>query len=159
MTNPNAPAGRLTTTILVAVSLAVSLFVATRVMAAPASSDTAQLSEQYSSWAGGKSNAEALVTGLRNGSSITLVTHSSNGVSAVAGFTPKARLADSEVAGALSSARRSLARVGIRQPTADQIQSALVGGEVTLPNGKTRMLKGSVALRDTEPSGTQVVTR
>jgi hypothetical protein len=37
--------------------------------------------------------------------------------------------------------------------------SAWLGGKVTLPNGKTRMVPGAVALRDGEPSATQVVTR
>jgi hypothetical protein len=51
------------------------------------------------------------------------------------------------VGNALANAQRSLAKVGINQPTAEQIQAALIGGEVTTASGATTMVKGSVAPR------------
>ena len=52
---------------------------------------------------------------------------------------------------ALSSAQRSLARVGIDKPSAEQIQAAIIGGEVTTKSGATAMVKGSVASRGATP--------
>ncbi len=120
--------------------------------------DAARLSSQYATWAGSKSNAESLVNGLRNGSSVTLVTVNPDNTKSIAGFTAQTRMSPEEVSAALASAKSSLARMGIRQPSADQIQSALVGGEVTLPSGKTRLVQGSVALRN-EPTLSPVAAR
>ena len=63
----------------------------------------------------------------------------------LAGFTPGAPMTYAEVAAALARARADLMRLGVRQPTAEQIQAALIGGEVHLSNGRTRMLRGTVA--------------
>lgn len=125
-------------------------------MAAPA--DAARLSSQYATWAGSKSNADSLVNGLTTGSSVTLVTTAPGNTKSLAGFTAQTRMSPEEVAAALASAKRSLAAMGIRQPTADQIQAAMIGGEVTLPSGKTRLVQGAVALRD-EPTLSPVASR
>src|SRR3954462_11035396 len=61
-----------------AVSLAPSLGFAANAMAATVASDSARLSSQYSEWAGGRSNADALITGLHGGSPITIVTPGPN---------------------------------------------------------------------------------
>ena len=143
-------------TLILAV-LAAAAGVIAPAMAAPAS-DAARLSSQYSSWAGGKSNADSLVNGLTTGSSVTLVTVAPDNTRSLAGFTAQTRMSPEEVAAALASAKRSLAAMGIRQPTADQIQAALIGGEVTLPGGKTRLVQGAVALRD-EPTLSPVASR
>lgn len=121
---------------------AAAMIASPKAHAAPAR-DAASLTSQYSSWAGGKSNADSLVRGLRNGSSVMLTTSGRDRTS-LAGFTPPARLSDEEIAEALSSARAALAAVGISRPTAEQIQAALIGGEVTLANGSTRVLRGSL---------------
>ena len=34
--------------------------------------------------------------------------------------------------------------MGIKQPSADQIQAALIGGEVEIGNGRTKLVQGSV---------------
>jgi hypothetical protein len=47
----------------------------------------------------------------------------------------------------LAGAQRSLSRMGITRPTAEQIQAALIGGEVELANGRTQDLRGMVAAR------------
>jgi hypothetical protein len=56
------------------------------------------------------------------------------------------------VSSALSGAQRSLQRMGITRPSAEQIQAALIGGEVLLPDGATTQLRGAVAARGTGPS-------
>lgn len=140
--------------IAIAASPAVPCAMATAV----SSGDASRLSSQYATWAGSKSNADSLVSGLRNGSSVTLVTVNRDRTRTIAGFTAQTRMSPEEVSAALASAKSSLSRMGIRQPSADQIQSALIGGEVTLPSGKTRLIQGSVALRN-EPTLVSVAAR
>jgi hypothetical protein len=135
-----------------AVSLAASLAFAANAMAASAPpTEATRLSSQYSEWAGGKSNADSLVAGLRNGAPITLVTTGADRTVSIAGFTPSAPLNYGNVSSALSNAQRSLSRLGITKPNADQIQAALIGGEITTPKGSTGAVKGSVAARGTTP--------
>lgn len=109
--------------------------------------DARRLSSQYSAWAGGKANADALVTGMQNGTTVMLVTQGSDSTRTLAGFTPQARMSSEEIGSALARAKSNLASLGILQPSADQIQAALIGGDVTMANGRTRSLQGSVALR------------
>lgn len=112
--------------------------------AAVATSDDARkLSSQYATWAGGKSNADALVNGMQNGTTVMLVTQQENNRS-LAGFTPDGKMSTEEIAAALASAKSKLSSMGVRQPTADQIQAALIGGEVQLGGGRTKAVQGSV---------------
>ena len=135
-----------------AATLAASLALAGNAMAASApATDATRISSQYSEWAGGRSNADALVAGLRNGAPITLVTNGANRSVSLAGFTPIASMSYGNVNTALANAQRSLARAGITKPTAEQIQAALIGGEVTTASGATTWVKGSVAPRGTTP--------
>lgn len=108
--------------------------------------DASRLASQYATWAGGKSNADALVSGLSQGSSVMIVTTGAGNTRNLAGFTPQTRMSNAEIAAALAAARSTLASMGIRQPTADQIQAALIGGEITLGDGRTRLVQGEVAL-------------
>ncbi len=131
-----------------AASLAASLAFAANAMAASApATEATRLSSQYSEWAGGRSNADSLVAGLRNGAPITLVTNGSDRAVSLAGFTPSAPMSYGNVSSALSSAQHSLSRLGIAKPNAEQIQAALIGGEITTPKGSTIAVKGSVAAR------------
>jgi hypothetical protein len=131
-----------------AASLAASLAAASSAMAATApASETGRIASQYSSWAGSRANAEALVSGLRNGSTITLATTGSDNTLSLAGFTPAAPMSVEDIAGALARAQRELARVGIARPTAEQIHAALVGGEIPLHGGRNAKFRGSVAAR------------
>ncbi len=135
----------------IAACFAASLALATHAIAATAASDSARLASQYSEWAGGRSNADSLVAGLRNGAPITLVTNGANRAVSIAGFTPTSSMSYANVGGALANAQRSLAKVGVTKPTAEQIQAALIGGEVTTASGNTTLVKGSVAPRGTTP--------
>lgn len=127
-------------------SFVAAMTVSAKVLAAVAP-EASRLSSQYAAWAGGKSNADALVKGLSSGTTVMLVTRT-NDTRSLAGFTPRSALSADEIEAALASARSTLAGLGIRQPTADQIQAALIGGEVTLADGRTRLVQGAVALRD-----------
>ena len=130
--------------------LAASIAFVGNAMAAPApATDATRISTQYSDWAGGRANADSLVAGLRNGSPITLVTNGANRSVSIAGFTPTSSMSYGSVSAALANAQRSLARVGIHKPTAEQIQAAVIGGEVVTASGATTMFKGSAAARGT----------
>ncbi|MEP7068241.1 MAG: hypothetical protein ABI789_03325 [Usitatibacter sp.] len=134
----------------IAGSLGAALAFAGAAFAAPPA-DSTRLATQYSDWAGGRSNADALVAGLRNGSPITLVTSGPGRNVSIAGFTPTSSMSYGGVEAALSNAQRSLSRAGIDKPSAEQIQAGLIGGEITALNGKTTLVKGSVAPRGTNP--------
>ena len=109
--------------------------------------DFSRLSSHYAGWAGGKSNADAIVNGMRGGTSITLVTTAPDRSVSIAGFTPAAPMGHGQIRSALASAQQSLARLGIAHPTAEQIQAALIGGEIALPNGSSRQVAGAIGAR------------
>jgi hypothetical protein len=131
-----------------AASLAASLAFAASAMAATGpQTDASRLAGQYAEWAGGQSNADALVAGLRTGQPVTLVTNGADRSVSIAGFTPTSPMSQGAVSNALSNAQRSLARLGISRPSAEQIQAALIGGEIATANGTVIPVKGSVAAR------------
>jgi hypothetical protein len=113
-------------------------------LAAVENDNAGRLSSQYSAWAGGKSNADSIVNGLQSGSTVMIVTQGPDNTRSLAGFTPPAPMPAEEVGAALAKARSTLASMGIRQPSADQIQTALIGGELTLADGRKRSVQGSV---------------
>lgn len=109
------------------------------------SDDARKISSQYATWAGGKANADALVAGMQNGTTVMLTTKGPDNTRSLAGFTPQSKMTPEEIAAALARAKSTLASMGVKQPSADQIQAALIGGEVTLAGGRTRAVQGSVA--------------
>jgi hypothetical protein len=131
------------TTLFVAGSLAASAAIAAD---APAG-DFSRLSTQYAGWAGSKSNADNLIGGMRSGSSITLVTTGTGRSVSLAGFTPARAMTYGEISAALSGARQNLSRMGVAQPNAEQIQAALIGGDVEIANGSSRQLAGVIVPR------------
>jgi hypothetical protein len=131
-----------------AASLAASLAFASSAMAATApQTEASRLATQYSEFAGGQSNAEALVAGLRSGTPVTLVTNGADRSVSLAGFTPTGPMSFGAIHNALSNAQRSLTRVGISHPSAEQIQAALIGGEVMGSSGKLVAMRGTVGAR------------
>ena len=131
-----------------AASLAASLVFAAGAMAAtPPQTDASRIASQYSEWAGGQSNAEALVSGLRSGSPVTLVTNGADRSVSLAGFTPSGSMSYGAVSHALANAQRSLSRVGISRPNAEQIQAALIGVEVMGSSGKLVAMRGTISAR------------
>jgi hypothetical protein len=67
-------------------------------------------------------------------------------------------MSESAAAAALQRARSTLRRHGIDKPNAEQIQAALVGGEIELRGGATTMLDGSVAVAAPPPASRRVAT-
>jgi hypothetical protein len=135
-------------TCALAAALAATIAFAASAMAATArEADASRLANHYSEWAGGQSNADALIAGLRNGAPVTLVTNGADRSASIAGFTPSSPMSYGAVDTALSSAQRSLARLGINRPNAEQIQAALIGGEVSTSSGALVAVRGSVSAR------------
>ena len=101
-----------------------------------------RLVNAYSEFAGSEANARSLVTGLRQGSEITL-----QGAGSTQTFTPETRpMGYGNVRIALALAREQLAQQGITQPTPAQLQAALQGGTVT-SGGETAKLSGILQMR------------
>jgi hypothetical protein len=119
-------------------------------------SDEARIASQNATWLGGRANAESLVNALRTGNSVTLVTQGPNNSKSIAGFTAQTTMTPAEIGAALASAKSTLSHMGIQKPTAEQIQAALIGGEITPSSGKPKLVQGSVALR-AEPTPVSTV--
>jgi hypothetical protein len=128
----------------IAVALVAIALSAPAVAAVAPTDDARRISSQYSSWAGGKANADALVAGMQNGTTVMITTQGPDNTRSLAGFTPDSKMSTEEIASALARARSSLASMGVKQPSADQIQAALIGGEVSLAGGRTKAVQGSV---------------
>ena len=94
-----------------------------------------RLVDQYTTLAGSTANAESLVAGLRNGSSVTLAAPITTGGGTTATgttFTPASgKLGYGEVNIALSLASAELLKLGITNPTAEQLKTVLNGGTIT----------------------------
>ena len=116
-----------------------------------------KISSQYSGWAGGQANSDALVSGLRSGSQISLATTDASGRTSSSTFTPATgHQGYGEVKHSLSLAKKSLANQGITQPNAQQMQAALNGGTVTRADGTTVDIKGVSSLRASKMGWGQV---
>jgi len=94
---------------------------------------------EFTAFAGSESNAQSLVTGLRQGSSITLVEPATPTRPAVeTTFVPPTRpMGFGNVSHALALSRADLARHGITDPTTEQIRVALMGGTIVTGSGDT----------------------
>lgn len=107
-----------------------------------------RISADFSAFAGSTENSNALVTGLRSGSAITLTSTDAKGTATTTTFTPPTgKMGYGNVYTSLALAKQQLAAAGITDPTAQQIEAALVGGTVTAPNGQTTTLTGVLELR------------
>lgn len=84
----------------------------------------------------GQDNSQSLAEGLRSGSKITLTTPASNGTLSTATFTPPTgNMGNGNVYISMALAQQQLTSAGITQPTAQQIQTAMVGGTL-VPGGQ-----------------------
>ena len=105
---------------------------------------TARLSADFATLAGSTANADALVTGLHAGSSVTFT---AGGGTQTTTFTPATgKLGWGNVFVSLALAQAELTNAGISNPTPDQLVAALNGGTVTV-DSKTVALSGVLALR------------
>ena len=112
---------------------------------------TDKVGDHFTTFAGSEANATALVTGLHDGTAINL-TSMVNGQATTTTFTPATgKMGFGNVFLSLALAEADLAKLGITQPTPDQIQAALDGGSVTTGSGSTAtttQLAGVLALRN-----------
>jgi len=107
-----------------------------------------KIASDFGDFAGSTSNADALVGGLRNGIAVTLSSTDAKGVTTSTTFTPPTgKMGYGNVYTSLALAKQQLVGLGITDPTAQQIQAALVGGSVTGANGQTTTLSGVLTLR------------
>lgn len=112
-------------------------------VATPTGTSVKQLSTQYRTLAGSTQNADALVTGLRDGSSVTLSsgTTGTNAGAPSATFTPvTGKMGYGNINIALALAKADLTKQGITNPTPAQLAAALNGGVVTGTKGSTSMV-------------------
>ena len=103
---------------------------------------TGKISGTFNSFLG--SDSTTVVTGLRNGTPITLTTTTpaaAPGASPTVTTTvitpPTGKMGHGNVFTSLALAKQQLGQLGISQPTSQQLQAALTGGPVTTGTGPT----------------------
>lgn len=97
-----------------------------------------KIAADFTGFAGSQDNADALAAGLRNGTEITLTTPGTEGTGTAVTFTPPTgHMGNGNVYKSLALAKQQLADIGITDPTPDQIQTALMGGTLTVNEGVT----------------------
>src|SRR5215831_7731673 len=116
---------------------------------------TGTISGTFSSFLG--SDSPAVVTGLRNGTPITLTTTtpaatpgSAPTVTTTVITPPTGQMGYGNVFTSLALAKQQLGQLGISQPTPQQLQAALTGGPVTTGTGTTAtttQLQGVLTIR------------
>lgn len=108
-----------------------------------------ELVTRYSKLAGSTANSQSLVTGLRNGTLVTLAPSATAPAGTpVVSFTPATQnMGFGNIKIALSLAKTTLAKQGITNPTPAQLAAALNGGNVTLTNGTVVTLAGVLTQR------------
>jgi hypothetical protein len=109
-----------------------------------------KIASNFSNLAGSKENSLALVNALRNGTNTTLTyttaatTPGGTPTTTTATYAPPTgKMGWGNVKISLALAQDSLARAGVTNPTAEQLQAALNGGSVTAknPDGTTTTTK------------------
>jgi hypothetical protein len=105
------------------------------------------LAPQLVGFAGSEANFQSLVNGLTLGTPVTLTTLAADGSVQIVTFAPGALLSAADTARVLESARQSLIVRGIAAPSAQQLATALLGGNLTTALGTapvTGVLSGNV---------------
>jgi hypothetical protein len=112
---------------------------------------TSKISGTFNSFLG--SDSTAVVTGLRNGTPITLTRTTpatTPGAEPTVTTTvitpPTGKMGHGNVFTSLALAQHQLGQMGISQPTPEQLQAALTGGEITTATGTTQ-IKGILTMR------------
>ncbi|HEU0290456.1 MAG TPA: hypothetical protein VFR39_06860 [Burkholderiales bacterium] len=132
-----------TTGILLAGSLAA---LAAETTPASATKVEDKLVSEFAIFAGSQDNSRSLVTGLRQGSEVTLVNDGPAGGGATVPPTTRP-MGYGNVRISLALAQEQLIRAGITQPTAEQLRASLVGGTVANNSGQTTELQGVLQMR------------
>jgi hypothetical protein len=112
--------------------------------------DAARLAARFVHLAGNGENAMALVLALRTGSTVQLAASDPAArelPEMVALEIPTAAMSWNDVRITLLNVQDQLIAAGIVKPTIEQLQAALVGGEVISHAGSPRVLRGVLQLR------------
>jgi len=99
--------------------------------------NAARIAAHFTRLAGSEENAMALVNALRNGERVTLVTDAGDAKMPVTTTfeLPTGPMGWDNVLITLALARDALARAGIGFPTAEELEAALLGGDVKTARG------------------------
>jgi hypothetical protein len=113
---------------------------------------TGKISGTFNSFLG--SDSTAVVTGLRNGTPITLTTTTSAATPGAAPTvtttvitSPAGKMGHGNVFTSLALAKQQLGQLGISQPTPEQLQAALTGGKIITGTGTETQLQGILKMR------------
>jgi len=103
--------------------------------------NVSRVAANFTQLAGSEENALALVSALRSGQRVTLVTDGGGAKLPVTTTfeLPTGPMPWDNVVISLALARDSLARAGIAHPTAEQLEAALLGGDVSTAKGTIRL--------------------
>jgi hypothetical protein len=103
--------------------------------------NASRVAANFKQLAGSEENALALVNALRSGQRVTLVSEAGGAKLPVTTTfeLPTGPMPWDNVVISLALARDSLARAGIAHPTAEQLEAALLGGEVSTAKGTIRL--------------------
>lgn len=113
-----------------------------------ASTPTDKLIARFSTFSGSEENAASLVNGLRTGSEITLTDSTNGSTSGSVTFTPPTKpMGYGNIRIALSLAEAQLKSDGISQPTAEQLQTALMGDMPGATAQTTSQTQGILQMR------------
>jgi hypothetical protein len=96
--------------------------------------DVQQAAPHLVAFSGSPINFQSLVQGLALGRPVQLTTSYANGMAEVATFAPAGPMPVASIVNALDQARLQLAGLGLAQPNATQLATALVGGTLARPN-------------------------
>lgn len=97
------------------------------------------LAPQLVAFAGSDANFRNLVQGLSQGTPVTLVTATPDGLTQTVTFTPFGTMGATDIARTLETARQQLISRGIATPNALQVATALVGGALPTPAGTVQV--------------------
>ena len=99
------------------------------------------IAAQFTRLAGSEENALALVKALRNGARVTLVAEASGTKMPVMTTfeLPPGTMSWDNVMITLALARDGLTRAGILYPTGEELEAALLGGDVATTRGNVRL--------------------
>jgi hypothetical protein len=113
---------------------------------------TGKISGTFNSFLG--SDSPTVVTGLRNGTPITLTTTTPAATPGAASTVtttvitpPTGKMGHGNVFTSLALAKQQLGQLGITQPTPEQLQAALTGGKIITGTGTETQLQGIWKMR------------
>lgn len=118
-----------------------------------------KIASNFTTLAGSQENALALTNALRNGTDVTLTTvvpppegSTEPPTTTTTTFTPPTgKMGWGNVKHSLALAQDALARAGVTEPTAEQLQTALMGGDIVVTNADgtttTTTLRGILTMR------------